>query len=105
MAVKTKADILDSLKTLIGDKTDDDSLNFISDVSDTLDDFENKTKSNTDWEQKYKENDESWRKKYKERFFSSGDNSNNDGNQNDGGQDNDETETKPKTYDNLFTSK
>ena len=102
MAVKTKADILDSLKTLIGDKTDDDSLNFISDVSDTLDDFENKTKDNTDWEQKYKENDESWRKKYKERFFSSDNNSNND----DGNQGNDdEPEVKPKTYDGLFTSK
>lgn len=105
MAVKTKADILDSLKTLIGDKTDDDSLNFIGDVSDTLDDFENKTKSNTDWEQKYKENDESWRKKYKERFFSSGNNSNNDGNQNDDDGQDDEPETKPKTYDGLFTSK
>ena len=101
MAVKTKADILDSLKTLIGDKTDDDSLNFISDVSDTLDDFENKTKDNTDWEQKYKENDESWRKKYKERFFSSDNNPNND----DTTQDNDEPEVKPKTYDGLFTSK
>lgn len=101
MAVKTKADILDSLKTLIGDKTDDDSLNFIGDVSDTLDDFENKTKSNTDWEQKYKENDESWRKKYKERFFSSDNNSNND----DNNQDDNEPEVKPKTYDGLFTSK
>lgn len=101
MAVKTKADILNSLKTFIGDNTDDDSLNFISDVSDTLDDFENKTKDNTDWEQKYKENDESWRKKYRDRFFSSDNNSNNDDNT----QDDDEPEVKPKTYAGLFTSK
>lgn len=101
MAVKTKADILDSLKTFIGDKTDDDSLNFISDVSDTLDDLENKTKDNTDWEQRYKDNDESWRKKYRDRFFSSDNNSNNDDNT----QDDDEPEVKPKTYDGLFTSK
>lgn len=38
-------------------------------MTDTITDFENKTANQTDWEARYKENDEGWRKKYAERFY------------------------------------
>lgn len=101
MGVKTKTDILNSLKEIIGESTEDNALSLIEDVSDTFDDFENKTKDNTDWEKKYKENDEAWKKKYKDRFFSSGDNDDD----NDDNKKDDEVVEKPKTYENLFESK
>ena len=71
MAVKTKEEILESFKTRLGENTDDESISFLEDVTDTLDDFEKRANGDgTDWKSKYEENDSSWRKKYTERFFS-----------------------------------
>ena len=69
MAILTKAELLAKLKERTSEDMGDDTLRFIEDVTDTLNDFESKAKDTTDWEKKYKENDEQWRKKYKERFF------------------------------------
>ena len=69
MAILTKAELLAKLKERTSEDTGDDTLKFIEDVTDTLNDFESKAKDTTDWEKKYKENDEQRRKKYKERFF------------------------------------
>ena len=71
MAVRTREEILESIKTRVGEATDDDTIAFIEDVTDTFTDLETRANGDgTDWEKKYKENDESWRKKYTERFFS-----------------------------------
>lgn len=71
MAVKTREEILESFKTRFGENTDDESISFLEDVTDTLDDFEKRANGDgTDWKSKYEENDASWRKKYAERFFS-----------------------------------
>lgn len=70
MSVLKKTDLMEKIKTIIGDKTDDDSLQFIEDVNDTFDSLEKKTGSDEDWEAKYKENDEKWRKRYRDKFFS-----------------------------------
>lgn len=70
MAIKTKADLMNQLKTLVGDDTSDNSLNIIADFSDTLDDMEKKANGEgEDWKKKYEENDAQWRQKYKDRFF------------------------------------
>lgn len=69
MAVRTREEILESIRNIIGDSTDDNTLQVLEDVTDTFTDFENKTANQTDWEAKYKENDEGWRKKYAERFY------------------------------------
>lgn len=69
MAIISKDDILNKLKDRIGDDTSDEALQFIEDVADTYNDLESRSKDQTDWEKKYKENDDAWRKKYKERFF------------------------------------
>ena len=71
MAVRTREEILESIRTRVGEATDDDTIAFIEDVTDTFTDLETRANGDgTDWEKKYKENDESWRKKYTERFFS-----------------------------------
>lgn len=69
MAVRTREEILESIRNIVGDRTDDNTLQVLEDVTDTFTDFENKTANQTDWEAKYKENDEGWRKKYAERFY------------------------------------
>lgn len=71
MAVKTREEILGSFKTRLGENPDDESISFLEDVTDTLDDFEKRANGDgTDWKSKYEENDANWRKKYTERFFS-----------------------------------
>lgn len=71
MAVRTIEEILESFKVRLGEKPDDESISFLEDVTDTLDDFEKRAKGDgTDWKSKYEENDANWRKKYTERFFS-----------------------------------
>lgn len=71
MAVRTIEEILESFRTRLGENPDDDSISFLEDVTDTLNDFETRAKGDgTDWKSKYEENDANWRKKYTERFFS-----------------------------------
>ena len=36
MAVKTKAEILETIRSRVGDSTDDETLEFLEDVTDTL---------------------------------------------------------------------
>lgn len=66
--VKTKEEILNSIKDILKDDTSDSALSLIEDLSDTLDAKE--TSDETDWKTKYEENDAQWRKKYRDRFFS-----------------------------------
>lgn len=79
MAVKTKEEILNQLKALAGDRSDDAMLAFIEDVSDTFSSYETRGGYTEDqmkaamaeWETKYNENDAAWRQRYRDRFFSS----------------------------------
>lgn len=98
MAVKTREEILESVRARVGEKADDETIAFIEDISDTLTDLETKAKGDgTDWKTKYEENDAEWRKKYTERFYSS-----------DPGTDPEtpkpDDTTKPKTFSELFTT-
>lgn len=71
MAVRTREEILEAIRTRVGEQTDDETISFLEDVTDTLTDFETRANGSCeDWEQRYKENDAEWRKKYTERFFS-----------------------------------
>lgn len=69
MAILKNEEILAKIKALVGDDTSDETLQFIEDVSDTITDYAAKASDTTNWEQKYKENDDAWRKKYRDRFF------------------------------------
>lgn len=66
--IKPISELIDTVKTRIGDNPDDDSVAFLEDITDTLTDYDNKTKDNTNWKEKYNELDKSWKQKYIERF-------------------------------------
>lgn len=71
MAVLSKEDLFNKIKERIGDATDEETLSFVEDVTDTFNELETKaTGDGTDWKAKYDELDESWKKKYRDRFFS-----------------------------------
>lgn len=96
MSVRTREEILETIRTRIGDQTDDETISFLEDVTDTLTDFETRANcGGENWEQRYKDNDEEWRRKYKERFFSSEPSEPKEPKQG-------EEEEKPKTFEDLF---
>lgn len=68
--VKTKDEILSVLKEFIGDSTDDKTITFLEDVSDTFAEYESKISE--DWKTKYEDNDKAWRERYRARFFDGG---------------------------------
>ena len=69
--VKTKDELLASIKERFKDDTSDETISFIEDVSDTINDLETRASDETDWKYKYEENDKQWREKYRDRFFNS----------------------------------
>lgn len=74
MAIRTVDEIMESVRTHVGDSTDDTALSLIEDINDTMNDLV--TKANGDkenWKEKYEENDKMWRTKYRDRFFNSKD--------------------------------
>lgn len=73
MAVRTREEILNSIRTHIGDDASDEALALVEDLTDTITDFEQKANNDgQNWKQRYEENDAAWRKKYRDRFFSGG---------------------------------
>ena len=62
--------LLEELRNVIGDRTDDDALALIERVSElesqSVDDLKNKI---TDLENQMKQLDEDWRKRYRDRFY------------------------------------
>ena len=97
MAVLKKDELLASLKGILGDNTSDEALKLLEDASDTITDFENKTKDTTAWEEKYNKLDNDWRTKYRERFFSKSENDDPDE------PDIDEPKPKKREFSDLFT--
>lgn len=67
MAVKTVDEIMAKVRERIGEDDSDEAIGFIEDISDTLESFSNAE----DWKTKFEENDKKWREKYRDRFFTS----------------------------------
>lgn len=98
MAVRTKEEILNTIKGIIGENTDDNYLELLEDITDTLDNYDGLNADNTDWKTKYEENDKEWRQKYKDRFFSRQVEEDNE-------LDNEEPEPVKITFDDLFVNR
>lgn len=95
MAIKTRDEILTSVRAHFGDDVSDDVLALVEDITDTMTDLESKANNDgTNWKQKYDENDAAWRKKYRDRFFSGGSDPEID--------EHEPPTTKKYTFDNLF---
>lgn len=93
MAQRTKEELLDSIRTIVGENTTDEVLGLLDDISDTYDSLS--TDPNEDWKKKYEDNDKAWRTKYRERFFNGKDDDEDD--EEDNGNDRDKYR-----YENLF---
>lgn len=70
MAVRTHDEIMQAIQERFADDTSDETLQFIEDISDTLN--SSVANDNTDWKTRFEENDKMWRQKYKDRFFNGG---------------------------------
>ena len=67
--VKSRDEILEIIRARVGDDNSDETLSFIEDIADTMNDYESRLADSPDWKTRYEENDKEWRKKYKDRFF------------------------------------
>ena len=68
MAVKSVQDLMTNLNTILGERDDDEALEFMQDLSDTFNDMSSHKGDYT--QEQYDELDSKWRKRYRERFFS-----------------------------------
>lgn len=98
MAIKSKDELMASIRAVIGEDTTDESISLLEDVSDTFDGLENENKDKTDWKMKYEELDKSWRQKYRDRFMGGNDKDD------DSFDDYEEEKPRPRTYADLFTT-
>lgn len=64
MAKLSKDELIEKVKKYVGDRTDDETIEIIEDITDSID-----TSDADEWRQKYEENDKMWRDKYISRFF------------------------------------
>lgn len=63
--LRSKDEIMASLKLVIGDDTSDETIALLEDISDTLD----AGAYNVDWKGKCEETEREWRERYKAKFF------------------------------------
>ena len=63
MAKLSKDELIEKIKKYVGDRTDDETIEIIEDISDSID-----SSDADEWRQKFKENDKMWRDKYISRF-------------------------------------
>lgn len=63
MAKLSKDELIEKVKKYIGDRTDDETIEIIEDISDSID-----SSDADEWKQKYEDNDKMWRDRYIARF-------------------------------------
>lgn len=98
MAVRTREQLLTSIQTRFDGQTDDESIELLEDITDTLNDLETRAQGDgTDWKTMYEQNDADWRKRYTERFYSNEP-------ENNPPLESSEDDKKPKTFADLFTT-
>ena len=72
MAKLSQKEFMEKVKTVLGDRDDDEALSFLEDCKDTISSEDDSWKEKYDTVVKEKEElDKQWRTKYKERFYSS----------------------------------
>lgn len=100
MAVKKINEILESYKELYSENDGEKDIEFLEDITDTLNDYETRVSDSTNWKEKYETNDAEWKKRYRDRFFGG---ESDDSDDSDDSEDQDSEEQKePKTYEDLF---
>lgn len=97
MAVVDKAELIRRLSERFTNDNSDEVIQLTEDLSDTLDNYDNRVNDKEDWKTKFEENDAEWRKKYKERFLNTSNSDDESDNQNSG-----EDDYKNVTFNDLF---
>lgn len=64
MARLPKNELIEKVRKYVGDRTDDETIEIIEDISDSID-----SSDADEWKQKFEENDKMWRDKYISRFL------------------------------------
>lgn len=64
MAKLSKDELIEKVKKYVGDRTDDETIEIIEDITDSID-----SSDADEWKRKYEENDKMWRDKYISRFL------------------------------------
>lgn len=64
MAKLSKDELIKKVKKYVGDRTDDETIEIIEDISDSID-----SSDADEWKKKYEEKDKMWRDKYISRFL------------------------------------
>ena len=100
MAVKKINEILESYKELYSENVGEKDIEFLEDITDTLNDYETRVSDSTNWREKYETNDAEWRKRYRERFF--GGESDEPDKPDEPDEPDDQEQEEPKTYEDLF---
>lgn len=70
--IKSKDEIFEEIKNKFAEDSTDETLSFLNDLTDTINDMAEKATGAEEWEQKCKDTEAAWRQKYKDRFFSGG---------------------------------
>lgn len=63
MAKLLKDELIEKVRKYVGDRKDDETIEIIEDIADSIDSSEA-----DEWKKKYEENDKMWRDKYISRF-------------------------------------
>lgn len=63
MAKLSKDELIEKVKKYVGDRTDDETIELIEDISDSID-----SSDADEWKKKFEENDKMWRDRYISRF-------------------------------------
>lgn len=63
MAKLSKDELIEKVRKYVGERNDDETIEIIEDISDSIDSSEA-----DEWQKKYEENDKMWRDKYISRF-------------------------------------
>lgn len=98
--IKTKDELFEAIKNKFAEDDSEETISLIEDITDTINDYNTRLSSDTDWKTKYETNDAEWRKKYKERFFNSAGN-----NEDDVPTDDVPEQNKKLRFEDLFTVK
>ncbi len=93
MAIKTREELIANVSDILGENNSDEALQLLTDLRDTLG-SQTDAQRITELENQLAEQDASWRKRYRDAFMNGADESFEE-----------ENNRKPKSFDDLFTTK
>ena len=69
MPILNKEQLIEKIRTAVGDITTDSAISLLEDLNDTIDNYEEITKDTTNYKEKCEQIEKSWREKYTNRFY------------------------------------